>query len=202
MPDWKRKKRARTAAKGAPAPKPWSYQTAQAVLEEISKAVPVYGALRWENLTDQGLQWPASALVRPPRRFEPLDVQPVAAAPAGQFTLTGGPWLWDGGTLMQHAAAQLRDRLPAPFVALNPGDLAAVRLAEGSQVTITSALGSVSVALRADASVQAGTAWIPFGLPGLPAETLGAGRGESVSVALSPAVTAADHAPLASLASE
>ncbi len=76
------RKGARAAAKGAPTPKPWAYQTSQAVLEEIAKAIPAYAALRWENLTDQGQQWPAAALTRPPRRVEPLDAQPLPAATA------------------------------------------------------------------------------------------------------------------------
>ncbi len=212
IPDWKRKKRARTAAKGASAPKAWTYQTPQAVLEEIAKAVPVYAALRWENLTDQGVQWPASGLVRPPRRFEPLDAQPLPAAPAGQFALVSGPQLWDGGVLMQHAAAQVRNRLPAPFVGLNPADLAAGRFADGHPVTVTSAGGAVTLAICAHPSVQPGTAWVPYGLTGLPAETLGAGRGEPVSVTIAPAAPAAagaasagatvNHAPAATKAQE
>jgi predicted molibdopterin-dependent oxidoreductase YjgC len=189
--DWKRKKRARAASKGAPTPKPWSYQTAQAVLEEISKAVPIYGTLRWENLTDQGQQWPASALVRPPRRVEPLEVQPVPAVPAGQFMLVSGPVLWDGGALMQHAAAQVRNGMPQPYVALNPADMTAGGYTEGHMATVASPLGMVTLTLCADTSVQPGTAWVPLGLTGLPAETLGAGRGESVSL-----IIALDHSSL------
>lgn len=190
-PDWKRKKRARAAGKAAPTPKAWGYQTSQAVLEEIGRAVPAYAGLRWENLTDQGQQWPAGALVRPPRRFEPLEVQPLPAAPAGQFTLVSGPALWDGGVLMQYSAAQLRNRLPAPFVALNPNDLSAGQYAEGHYATVTSPYGSVTVTLCADPAVQPGAAWMPYGLTGQPAETLGAGRDEPVTVTI-----ALDHSSL------
>ena len=70
----------------------------------------------------------------------------------------------------------------APFVALNPADLAAAGLTEGPIVTVTSVARRVTLPLRADASVQPGTAWIPSGLTGAPAETLGAGSGESVMV--------------------
>jgi predicted molibdopterin-dependent oxidoreductase YjgC len=183
--DWKRKKRARAAAKAAPAPKPWTYQTAQAVLEEISKAAPIYGTLRWENLTDQGQQWPASALVRPPRRVEPLELQPVPGSEAGQFTLVSGPVLWDGGVLMQYSAAQVRNLMPQPFVALNPADMTGGGYKEGHLATVTSPLASATLTLCADASVQPGTAWVPYGLTGSPAETLGAGRGEPVAVFVS-----------------
>jgi predicted molibdopterin-dependent oxidoreductase YjgC len=185
--DWKRKKRAHAAAKGAPAPKPWSYPTAQTVLEEISKAVPSYGTLRWENLTEQGQQWPASALVRPPRRVEPLEVQPVPAVQAGQFLLASGPVLWDGGALMQHAAGEVRNLMPQPYVALHPADMKAGGYTEGQLAAVASSRASVTLTLCADPSVQPGTAWIPYGLQGLPAETLGAGRGESVSLVIASA---------------
>jgi len=76
----------------------------------------------------------------------------------------------------------VRKLTPEPFVALNPADLAAAKLAEGGKVTVTSPRGSVTLTLKADASVQPGTAWIPANLGGLPAETLGAGRGEVVTI--------------------
>ncbi len=181
LPDWKKKRR---KIKTGPAPKPWNYPNAQAVLDEIGKAVPFYAPLRWEALGEAGVQWPASALVRAPRRVEPVDVAPIAAAPTGSFTLVSGPLLWDNGPLMQHGAEQVRKLIPAPFVALNPADLATAALTEGRQVTVTSAYGNVTLTLQADASVQPGTAWVPANLAGAPAETLGAVRGEPVSVAV------------------
>jgi NADH-quinone oxidoreductase chain G len=183
LPDWKRKKR---KAKTGPAPKPWSYPTAQTVLEEIGKAVPPYAGLRWETLGEGGVQWPVSALTRAPRRPElapaPAATASAAAQAPGSLRLVSGPLLWDGGLFMQHAPDQVRQLTPAPFVALNGADLAAAKLAEGGQVTVTSPHGSVSLTLKADASVQPGTAWIPADLAGLPAEVLGAGLGEIVSV--------------------
>jgi NADH-quinone oxidoreductase chain G len=178
LPDWKRKKR---KVKTGPAPKPWNYPTAQTVLEEIGKAVPPYAALRWEALGEGGVQWPVSALVRAPRKPEPAAVAAPAATP-GSLRLASGPLLWDGGLFMQHAPEQVRQLTPAPFVALNGADLAAAKLTAGGQVTVTSPHGSVTLTLKADASVQPGTAWIPANLAGRPAETLGGGRGEIVSV--------------------
>jgi anaerobic selenocysteine-containing dehydrogenase len=85
---------------------------------------------------------------------------------------------------MQHAHERLKLRIPQPFVALNYSDLALAGLAEGSQVTVRSPYGQALLMLCADPSVQPGTAWIPFGLAGKPAEALGAGRGEPVAVAI------------------
>jgi anaerobic selenocysteine-containing dehydrogenase len=85
---------------------------------------------------------------------------------------------------MQHSAVQLRDLLPVPFVALNPNDLAAGKYAEGQAVTVSAGERSVTLVVRADPAVQPGSAWIPYGLTGLPAEMLGSGRGEPVSVSV------------------
>lgn len=182
LPEWKRKKR---KAKTGPAPKPWNYPNAQAVLEEIGRVAPFYAALRWDALGEQGLQWSARDVRWGTRDWGATTPQPPVPNPQpGSFLLVGGPLLWDGGLFMQYAPEQVRKLTPAPFVALNPADLAALKLAEGSQVTVASASASVILALKADASVQPGTAWIPANLPGLPAEILGSGRGEPVNVAV------------------
>jgi NADH-quinone oxidoreductase chain G len=180
LPDWKRKKR---KAKTGPAPRPWNYPTVQAVLEEIGKAVPFYAPLRWDALGEGGVQWSAKDLRSGIRDWGLSNPQsPIPNPPSGSFLLVTSPLLWDSSPFMQHAAEQVRRLIPEPFVALNPADLAASGLAEGAKVLVSSPNGAVSLVLRADASVQPGTAWVPYGLAGLPAETLGAGTGEPVSI--------------------
>jgi predicted molibdopterin-dependent oxidoreductase YjgC len=192
LPDWKRKKR---KAKTGPAPKPWNYPNAQAVLEEIGKAVPFYAPMRWETLGEQGVQWPISALPRLPRevrrspvtlggfaRPETAEVALVAAPALGSYLLVSGPLLWDSDTWMQKSAEQVRRLMSEPFVALNPSDLTAAKLIAGNKVVVTSPKGSANLVLKADASVQPGTAWVPYGLAGVPAEALGAGSGEPTGV--------------------
>jgi anaerobic selenocysteine-containing dehydrogenase len=100
-----------------------------------------------------------------------------------------GPLLWDSSLFMQHAAEQVRRLIPVPFVALNPSDLAGSGLTEGNEVTVSSAHGTANLLLKADATVQPGTAWVPAGLAGVPAEVLGAGLGEPVAVTIQPAVS-------------
>jgi len=113
---------------------------------------------------------------------EPVEIASIAAPAAGSYLLVSSPVLWDGGTLMAHGAEQVHKRMVAPFIALNPADLAAAGLLEGPIVTVTSARAQVVLPLRADASVQPGTAWIPYGLANAPAETLGAELGKPISV--------------------
>ena len=134
--DWKKKKQ---KAKSGPASKPWNYPTLGAVLDEIGKAVPAYAGIRWETLGEGGLQWNASALARPARRVEPVEIAAIATPGAGSYLLVSSPVLWDGGTMMAHGAEQVRKRMVAPFIALNPADLASAGLIEGPIVTVTSA---------------------------------------------------------------
>jgi predicted molibdopterin-dependent oxidoreductase YjgC len=182
VPDWKRKKR---KVKTGPAPKPWHYPTAQSVLEEIGKAVPFYAALRWEALGEGGVQWSAKDLRFRISDFGTANPQSAIINPqSGDLLLVSSPLLWDADLFMQHAAEQVRKLTPAPFVALNPADVAAAKLVEGSPVRVTSDSASVPLPLKSDASVQPGTAWIPANLAGLPAELLGADRGEVVAVAV------------------
>jgi NADH-quinone oxidoreductase chain G len=179
--DWKHKKR---KARQGPTAKPWNYPNAQAVLEEIGKAAPVYAGMRWETLGETGVQWSSAAMARIARKPVSAEIAPLATPDAGSFYLVSGGLLWDGSAIMQHAAEQVRSLIPQPFVALNPADLVALKLAEGTAVVVGASDRSVSLTLKADASVQPGTAWVPAGQPGLPAEALGAGRGEPVLVRL------------------
>jgi len=178
VPDWKRKKR---KARQGPTAKPWNYPHAQAVLEEIGRAAPAYAGIRWETLGEAGVQWPSAAVARAARKPESAEITPLTAE-AGSFYLVSEGLLWAGGALMLHAAEQVRGLIPQPFVALAPADLAALKFIEGSAVIVSASSRSVQLALKADASVQPGTAWAPAGQPGFPAEALGAGRGEPVLV--------------------
>ena len=79
--------------------------------------------------------------------------------------------------------------IAAPLFGLTcfQGNLSAASLAEGANVTVSSPFGKVTLTACADERVEPGTAWVPYNLPGLPAETLGAGRAEGVTVAITAA---------------
>jgi predicted molibdopterin-dependent oxidoreductase YjgC len=185
-PEWKRKKRRKAGAVGVrqPALKPWNYPTAAVVLDEIARAVPMYADLRWDNLGTAGVQWPVSAMPRGGRRIEPVQTAGLPPSGGRDLWLASAALLWDGSTLMQRAHEQVRRLAPQPFVAVNPADLTRNGLVTGALVSVTSPAGSVQLPLRVEESVQPGTAWIPRGLAGQPAEILGAGRGEMVCISL------------------
>jgi anaerobic selenocysteine-containing dehydrogenase len=75
--------------------------------------------------------------------------------------------MWDGGTFVQFSpsVAQLH---PALQLRVNPADLAALGVEDGSYVRVNGAAGRAGVVATAwaDPSVPGGTAVLPFNLPG------------------------------------
>jgi predicted molibdopterin-dependent oxidoreductase YjgC len=175
-------------------PRPWTYPNARTVLEEIGQAVAPYAGLSWETLGTQGAQskilvrgrQASTGAVHGSAQAAPTPPAAIVAPPDGSFWLVSGPLLWNADLLMQYGPEEIRRLIPEPFVALNPADLGAAAVPRGSRVLVRSSRGTASLIVRADVSVQPGTAWIPAKLAGLPAETLGAGRGEPVAVTLDP----------------
>jgi predicted molibdopterin-dependent oxidoreductase YjgC len=166
------------------APRLWSYASAQEVLEEISRAVPLYDKLTWAALGDEGKQWPweppkaeagrqaGGALPTTPRRLVVPDRRSVAQA-GGDFpyTLATGRVLFDAGTLLRQTDVAEKVAVAAA-VSMNPADANREKLADGQMVTVSSAAGQLTLPLLVDEAVQPGTLWIPYSLPGAPVETL------------------------------
>ena len=184
VPDWKKKRRKAKSASTSSA-KPWNYPSANVVLEEIGKAVPVYAGIRWESLGEAGIQWSTTQLVRAARRPEVIDLSKGSPATSGGFALVSDQVLWDDGITLHFAADEVRNLVPAPFVALCPEDVASLGLLEGTAVTVTSERGSAELVLKADPAVIGGTAWIPLGLASAPAEMLGGISGAAIRVNIS-----------------
>lgn len=160
----------------------WAFTSAQAVLDEITRAVPLYDKLTWAALGEQGQQWPwegartdagrgAVAFPVPARR---LTVPAARVATANQdypYALVASRLLFDGGTLLRknEVAAQVA---VAAAVGVNPADAGREQWTDGQWLTVASPAGQLSLPVRLDATVQPGTVWIPYSLPGAPVETL------------------------------
>jgi NADH-quinone oxidoreductase chain G len=162
----------RGRGKSTALPKPWTYASPQAVLEEITKAVPMYEALTWAAVGDQGKQWPADSLPGPRRRLVvPSTAQAVVSSADHPYALVTGRLLYDGGTLFQTHEAS-RAIAVAAAARFNPQDAEREGLRDGQDVLIASPSGQLSLPVQVDESVQPGTVWIPYSLPGAPVQTL------------------------------
>ena len=73
--------------------------------------------------------------------------------------------LWDGGTQVQSSPA-LAALPPAPVLRVHPSVLAGLGAADGETVRVASAKGSLHVQAIGDAYLPAGTAFLPWNLPG------------------------------------
>ncbi|MFZ2487840.1 MAG: molybdopterin-dependent oxidoreductase, partial [Anaerolineae bacterium] len=160
----------------------WAFTSAQAVLDEITRAVPLYDKLTWVALGEQGQQWPwegarsdagrgAVALPVPARRLTVPAARVVTTNQDYPYALVASRLLFDGGTLLRknEVAAQVA---VAAAVGVNPADAAREQWTSGQWLTVTSPAGQLSLPVRLDATVQPGTVWIPYSLPGAPVETL------------------------------
>jgi NADH-quinone oxidoreductase subunit G len=97
------------------------------------------------------------------------------SAPATEVTAPGrdayalrlvtGRTLYDGGITVA-ASSSLSILIPERVLLVHPQDRDRIGVEDGAEVRVTSSRGSVTLPLRADSSVMAGTAYLPFNLPG------------------------------------
>ena len=148
----------------------WPYGNERGITTEITKAVPMYDGLTWDALGDQGLQWDA-ATVRTQPSVQEASQQQVAASDEYPLSLVSGTVLYDGGNLFQRTP-QMQNVAFSAIVGLNPTDAAGLGVADGALVHVRSAHGELTLAVKIEAQVQPGTAWIPESLPGAPVGAL------------------------------
>jgi len=148
----------------------WPYAAEHGITAEITKAVPLYAGLTWEALGDQGMQWDAKALNAQPSSQE-ANQQDITLYEEYPLSLVSGTVLFDDGNMFRRTT-QMKDRIMPAIVGLNPADAAGLGVADGAAVIVRSAHGELTLAVKIEAQVQPGTAWIPESLPGAPVGTL------------------------------
>ena len=150
----------------------WSHASAQAVTAEIAQAAPIYAGLTWDAIGDQGMQWSVTdhSYVQPAMTYA-RAVQPEQSRTDGAFSLVSGTVLYDGGDLFG-LTKQMKNMAFGAEVRLHPADGEKLGAAEGETVTVRSNYGALNLAVKLDATVKPGVAWIPESLPGAPVGAL------------------------------
>ncbi|GIK73565.1 MAG: NADH-quinone oxidoreductase [Chloroflexota bacterium] len=150
----------------------WGHASAQAVTAEIAQAAPIYNGLTWEALGDQGLQWSVAdhSYVQPELSYA-RAVQPDLPKADGGLTLVSGTVLYDGGNLFG-LTKQMKNMAFGAEVHLNPADGEKLGAGDGATVTVRSDYGALKLAVKFDATVKPGLAWIPESLPNAPVGAL------------------------------
>jgi formate dehydrogenase major subunit len=159
----------------------WSYTSAREIFDEIVSVMPSYTNLSYDNLGLTGKLYPNpdpehsdGIVVMFGERFNtddglahlvPAEWLPAKELPDEQFplVLNTGRLLehWHTGTMTRRSYA-LDAIQPGPEVYLNPRDAAALGLADGDSVRVTSRRGSIVLATRVSHREAPGNCFIPF----------------------------------------
>ena len=108
---------------------------------------------------------PSSGRPAPLSTPAPVEAPDLPAPDAYSLRLVSGRRLYDGGTLLAHSPSIAGLAEPAT-VRINPADFDKLGIADGDEVRVTSARGSITLPARRDRAVPVGAAIVPFNQPG------------------------------------
>ncbi len=151
------------------------------IFEEFAELTTSYRGLTYDNLGLRGRLWPCPdpesgdgqailfadgfPTATGKGRFVPCRFLPPYEQPDDRYpwVLTTGRVLehWHTGTMTRRSLT-LHARQPEAFAAMHPEDLASLGVGDGQRVTIASRRGQITLAIRADETVERGTVFIPF----------------------------------------
>jgi len=158
--------------------KPFGYQTAGQIMEEIASLTPIYGGIRFWRLGQDGLQWPCpdtshrgtsflyqDGFTRGRGKFHAVDYIPPAESISKKYplVLTTGRVLehWHTGTMSRRANV-LSELYPSGVVEMHPDDAARLGLVEGDLVVVTSKRGRVEAPLHITEKSPPGVIFMTF----------------------------------------
>jgi formate dehydrogenase alpha subunit len=158
--------------------KPFGYQTASQIMEEIASLTPIYGGIRFDRLDHDGLQWPCpdtshpgtsflyhDGFARGRGKFHAIDYIPPAESISKGYplVLTTGRILehWHTGTVSRRANV-LNELRPSGVVEMHPSDAAKLKLIEGDLVVVSSKRGRVEMPVHITEKSPPGVVFMSF----------------------------------------
>ena len=158
--------------------KPFGYQTASQIMDEIASLTPVYGGIHFDRLDHGGLQWPCpdashpgtsflykDSFARGRGKFHAIDYIPPAESISKGFplVLTTGRILehYHTGTMSRRASV-LSELRPSGVVEIHPSDAAKLKLIEGDVVVVASKRGRVEVPVHITEKSPPGVVFMSF----------------------------------------
>jgi formate dehydrogenase major subunit len=184
-----------TALAGQMGAEDWTYASADGVMAEITRTVPLYAGMEFENLTApvslerktshyiyegmsftadvrEGLQWPTLAEDEAGPTIPLRFIAPVEPPRTTEgLTLAAPRMLYDGGRLLAETAL-LENRLQTPHLRLSRADANRLGVSSGEAVTVSQNGHAVTVPVRIDRQVNEGIVLLPRNLAARPAEKL------------------------------
>lgn len=173
----------------------WLYASADGVMAEITRTVPLYRDMKFENLVApislsrktshyiyegtsytanvrEGVQW-ATLAERPEAKIALRFIAPaeVEKGEAGSLTLVAPRVLYDDGRLLAENELLL-PHITRPQVIISMADAEKLGLARGEDITLSRNGASVTLPIQVNRMLEAGVAVLPRNLAGRPAEKL------------------------------
>ncbi|MCB2407713.1 nitrate reductase [Hymenobacter lucidus] len=165
----------------------FDFPTTEAIYQEHTRltagtTLDISG-LTYEVLRQRGsVQWPyqaGAATTGTPRLFTDRQfytpsgrarIHPVAVAGRSEMPDEDFPFILTTGRIRDQwhtmtktgKVSKLRQHIPQAFIELNPQDAAALQVAEGDLVTVSSRRGEVRVAARLSAGIRPGVVFLPM----------------------------------------
>ncbi len=158
--------------------KPFGYQSASQIMDEIASLAPIYGGIRFERLDCDGLQWPCpdashpgtiflyqDGFARGRGKFHAIEYIPPAESISKGYplVLTTGRVLehWHTGTMSRRSNV-LTELYPNGVVEMSPVDAARLGLGEGDLVAVTSKRGRVEAPVHITEKSPPGVIFMSF----------------------------------------
>jgi formate dehydrogenase major subunit len=159
----------------------WRYEHPRDVYEELRQSMPGFGGIPWARLEREGaVTYPCDSEFEPGRevlfgdgfptpsgrgRLIPASLRPPDEVPDADYPmiLTTGRLLehWHTGAMTRRARV-LDELEPGPTVQISPDDLAALGVAPGGRLRVSTRRGSIELIARSDRDVSPGLLFIPF----------------------------------------
>ena len=186
----------------------WSFASADGVMQEITKNVPILAQMNFVNLLQpislarkrshyiysgmsftsdvrEGLQW-ASQAEDGETKFD-LQILTPSSEPSNEgLTLVAPRVLYDGGVLLAESEL-LASHIYEPVLRVSAIDAEALGLNNDDRVSLESDQGNLTIGLKIDDLLPEGVLLLPRNLSSAPAEQLLGGQGALVHVDLSKA---------------
>jgi formate dehydrogenase major subunit len=156
----------------------WSYRSPAAIFDEMAALTPQYAGMSHHRLEGDGLQWPCPTSDHPGTpylhrerftrglgKFHPVPFRPPAEMPDQEypFVLTTGRSLYQyhSGTMTRRSKA-IEKRKGRATVEISPADAAALGIADGETVRLTSRRGTLEVPAEVTERTAPGIVFMPF----------------------------------------
>jgi formate dehydrogenase major subunit len=159
----------------------WRYEHPRDVYEELRQSMPGFHGITWARLEREGaVTYPCDSEHEPGQevifgggfptpsgrgRLIPASLRPPDEVPDADYPmiLTTGRLLehWHTGAMTRRARV-LDELEPGPTVQISPDDLAALGVAPGGRLRVSTRRGSIELIARSDRDVSPGLLFIPF----------------------------------------